>query len=75
VEGVRRALVPGTPSSIGGAGSLWATITGSLAPDAPTIVVALLATGALVTLGATGIFRLSEGRARDRGLLDQTTGS
>ena len=30
---------------------------------------------AFVTLAATGIFRWSERRARDRGLLDQTTGS
>jgi len=35
----------------------------------------LLATGALVTLAATVIFRASERRAKDRGLLDQTTGS
>jgi len=36
--------------------------------------VALLATGALVTLVATVVFRASEGRAKDRGLLDRTTG-
>ena len=45
------------------------------APDARTIVLALLVTGALVTLAATGIFRTSERRAKDRGLLDRTTGS
>ena len=44
-------------------------------PMPPTIVIALLVTGALVTLAATGIFRSSERRAKDRGLLDRTTGS
>jgi hypothetical protein len=37
--------------------------------------IALLGTGVLVTLAATGVFRVSERRAKDRGLLDQTTGS
>jgi ABC-2 type transport system ATP-binding protein len=50
-------------------------LTGTAAPDGPTIALALLGTGALVTLGATVIFRVSERRAKDRGLLDQTTGS
>ena len=67
--------LPERPSSIGGASSLWTTVTGTLAPDATTIVLALLVTGALVTLAATGVFRASERRAKDRGLLDQTTGS
>jgi hypothetical protein len=44
-------------------------------PDVATIIVALLATGGLVTLAATGVFRVSERRAKDRGLLDRTTGS
>jgi len=35
----------------------------------------LLATGALVTLAAIGAFRSSEHPAKERGLLDQTTGS
>ena len=56
-------------------GSLWTAVTGSAAPDAFTIVVSLLGTGALVTLAATGVFRVSERRAKDRGLLDRTTGS
>ena len=56
-------------------GSLWTSVTGYAAPDAPTILIALFLTGAVSTLGATAIFRLSERRARDRGLLDQTTGS
>jgi ABC-2 type transport system permease protein len=75
VEGVRHAVFPGGPSSIGGPGSLWTSLTGTPAPDPATIVLALLATGALVTLAATWVFRVSERRAKDRGLLDQTTGS
>jgi ABC-2 type transport system permease protein len=75
VEGVRRALMPTGPSSIGGEGSLWTAVTGTSAPDGLQVVVALLVTGALVTLAATVIFRSSERRARDKGLLDRTTGS
>jgi ABC-2 type transport system permease protein len=75
VEGVRRAIVPTGPSSIGGTGSLWTNVTGTPAPDGAQVLVALLLTGALVTLAATAIFRSSERRARDRGLLDRTTGS
>jgi ABC-2 type transport system permease protein len=75
IEGVRHAAFPDMPSSVGGAGSLWSTLTGTAAPDAATIIVALLGTGVVVTLAATGVFRVSERRAKDRGLLDQTTGS
>ena len=75
VEGVRRALMPTGPSSIGGEGSLWTAVTGTAAPDGPQVVAALLVTGALVTLAATVIFRSSERRAREQGLLDRTTGS
>ncbi len=75
VAGVRLAVLPDGPSSIGGPGSLWVSLTGSVAPDAATIVLALCATGALATLAATAIFRSSDRRARDRGLLDRTTGS
>jgi ABC-2 type transport system permease protein len=75
VAGIRRALLPGGPSSIGGSGSLWTAVTGSSAPDPTTILIALFLTGALITLAATGLFRMSERRARDRGLLDRTTGS
>jgi ABC-2 type transport system permease protein len=75
VEGVRRAIIPTGPSSIGGAGSVWTSVTGTAAPDAVQVVIALLLTGALVTLAATAIFRSSERRARDQGLLDRTTGS
>jgi ABC-2 type transport system permease protein len=75
IEGVRVAAFPGGTSGIGGPGSLWTAVTGTSSPDAATIVVALLLTGGLVTLAATGIFRTSERRAKDRGLLDRTTGS
>jgi hypothetical protein len=37
--------------------------------------IALLATGAVATLAAIAVFRTSDRRAKDRGLLDQTTGS
>jgi ABC-2 type transport system permease protein len=75
VEGMRQALLPGSPTAIGGAGSVWTAVTGSAAPDGPTIVLALFVTGALATLAATAIFRSSEHRARELGLLDRTTGS
>jgi ABC-2 type transport system permease protein len=75
VEGIRYALLPGGQSGIGGPGSLWLSVTGTSAPDPLTTIVVLLATGALVTLAATGVFRVSERRAKDRGLLDRTTGS
>jgi ABC-2 type transport system permease protein len=75
IEGVRSALFPAGLSGIGGAGSAFASFTGRLRPEPYEIVIALLATGALVTLAAMAGFRLSLHRARDRGLLDQTTGS
>ncbi len=75
LEGCRHALFPKGATSIGGPGSLFAELTGRLAPDAPTIVLALLVTGAVATLGAAVVFRWSERRAKDRGLIDQTTGS
>jgi hypothetical protein len=75
LAGVRRAVFPGGTDSIGGAGSLFTRLTGSSAPDSLTILVALLGTGAIATLGAAVVFRWSERRAKDRGLIDQTTGS
>ena len=54
---------------------MWTSVTGTPAPDALQVLIALLLTGALVTLAATAIFRSSERRARDQGLLDRTTGS
>jgi ABC-2 type transport system permease protein len=75
LEGCRRALFPDGATSVGGAGSVYAELTGRLVPDAPTIVLALLVTGAVATLGGAVVFRWSERRAKDRGLIDQTTGS
>ncbi len=75
VAGVRLAVLPDGPSSIGGEGSLWTAVTGTAAPDAATIVIALFVTGAVATLAATAIFRSSERHARNLGLLDRTTGS
>ena len=75
IEGVRQAVFPAGPSGIGGPGSAFAAFTGRLRPDPYEIVIALLVTGALVTLAAIAGFRMSVHRAKDRGLLDQTTGS
>jgi ABC-2 type transport system permease protein len=75
IEGVRHALFPGGVSGIGGPGSLFASFTGRSVPAPYEIVVALLVTGALATLAAAIVFRISERRAKNRGLLDQTTGS
>jgi ABC-2 type transport system permease protein len=75
LEGTRTALFPGGLSAIGGPGSLWTEVTGTSSPDSAAIVVALYLTTALGTLAATLAFRASERRAKDRGLLDQTTGS
>lgn len=75
IEGVRRGLFPDAASAVGGPGSLFAGLTGALAPDVATTLLALSATGAIGTLAAIGAFRLSERRAKDLGLYDQTTGS
>jgi ABC-2 type transport system permease protein len=75
IEGVRRALVPASPTGIGGPGSLFERVTGSATPELGTVLLALLVSGALVTLAAILAFRASERRAKDRGLFDKTTGS
>jgi ABC-2 type transport system permease protein len=75
IEGVRRALVPGSPTGIGGSGSMFERLTGTATPEIGTVLVVLLATGALVTLAAIVAFQASERRAKDRGLFDRTTGS
>lgn len=75
IEGVRQSLFPGGISSIGGDGSLFQSLTGQLAPTAGQIAVALLVTGTVATLASIAVFRTSDRRAKDRGLLDQTTGS
>ncbi len=75
IEGVRHALFPGGVSGIGGPGTLFSQLSGAPAPDPLTIVLVLLATGAVATLASVAVFRVSDRRAKDRGLLDQTTGS
>ena len=68
-------LFPGGLTAVGGSGSLFASLAGQGRPDALLTFVALLATGAVATLGAIAVFLTSDRRAKDRGLLDQTTGS
>ena len=76
LAGVRQALFPGeSVSSVGGAGSLFAEVSGRLLPTPLEMVVYLLATTLVVTLAAGWAFRWSEHRAKDRGLIDQTTGT
>jgi ABC-2 type transport system permease protein len=75
IAGVRQALFPGSPTSLGGPGSLFAQLTGRPAPSPTEIVLVLLVTGGVSTLASLAVFRWSERRAKDRGLFDQTTGS
>ena len=75
MAGMREALFPGSQGSIGGPGSLFASLAGHLDPAPGEIVVALLATGVVVTLGSLIVFRRSDRRAKRAGLYDRTTGS
>ena len=75
IEGIRHALFPGGLSALGGPGTVFTQLTGGFAPDPVTIMVLLLATGAVATLAALAVFRVSDRRAKERGLFDQTTGS
>jgi ABC-2 type transport system permease protein len=75
LEGTRRALFPGGISAIGGPDSLWTSLTGTEVPGREWIIVALLVSTALTTLVAVAAYRWSEHRAKERGLIDQTTGS
>ena len=75
LEGVRVALFPGGLTAVGGDGSTFATLTGHTVPTGTEIVFALLVTGTVATLASIAVFRISDRRAKDRGLLDQTTGS
>jgi hypothetical protein len=50
-------------------------MTGRPLPTDLDLIVALIVTGLVVTLAALLVFRISDRRARDRGLLDRTTGS
>ncbi|HEX7951399.1 MAG TPA: ABC transporter permease [Candidatus Limnocylindrales bacterium] len=75
IEAARRAFLPDAPSGIGGTGSFLASIYGGADPSALECLVALILTGAVATLAAAVVFRFSVRRARERGLLDLTTGS
>jgi len=72
---VRLAMFPDGPSSVVGAETVWAAIAGPMAPDPGQILFAQLMTGAGFVLVAAMAFRTSQRRAKDLGLLDQTTGS
>lgn len=75
IAGIREALFPGGPDSIGGPGSLFTALTGQAHPSALGIVIALMVTGGLATLGALVAFRKSDRKAKRAGLYDRTTGS
>jgi ABC-2 type transport system permease protein len=75
LAGVRQALFPAGQTSVGGPGSLFEQLFGHDQPTSVEIVLALLATGALVTLASSVIFRVSDRRAKEQGLIDRTTGT
>jgi ABC-2 type transport system permease protein len=75
MAGIREALFPGGPNSIGGPGSLFETLSGHANPTGLEVVFALLLTGAVVTLASLAIFRISDRRAKRAGLYDLTSGS
>lgn len=75
IAGVRAALLPGGRDSVGGAGTAFAALLGHPVPTTGEVVLALLLTGALATLASLAVFRASDRRAREAGLLDRTTGS
>jgi hypothetical protein len=73
MAGVREALFPGGPSTLGGSGSLLASIAGADAPSVPLILVMLGVTTVAVAVLAALAFAWSERRAKDRGLIDLTS--
>ena len=75
IEGVRRATIQGGLSGIGGTGSVYTSLTGMPSPSSVEILIGLTATSAVAGLVGLIAFRASERRARNRGLLDVTTGS
>jgi len=75
LAGVRQALFPGSISSVGGPGSLFAQLSGHASPQSGEILVALLVTAAVVTLGSGVAFRAAQRRVMQKGLIDLTTGS
>ena len=50
-------------------------MTGTSVPDRTTLLVLLFLSTGIVTVISIAVYRWSEHRARERGLLDQTTGS
>ena len=50
-------------------------LTGTSVPDRTTLLVLLFLSTGLGTVIAIAVYRWSDHRARERGLLDQTTGS
>jgi ABC-2 type transport system permease protein len=75
LEGTRRALFPDVPTAIGGPGSLWQELTSTSVPGTDVVVVALSLLSLASIVLAAGVYRWSEHRAKERGLLDQVTGS
>jgi ABC-2 type transport system permease protein len=75
IEGVRHSVMPGGISGIGGPGTIYTSLTGMSSPSSAEILVGLTFTAAVAVLAGVIAFRTSERRARDRGLLDVTTGS
>jgi ABC-2 type transport system permease protein len=73
MTGVRAALFGGGPSTVGGPGSVLASIAGPDAPSTVLIVLMLAVTTAVVAGVAVVAFTWSERRAKDKGLIDQTS--
>jgi ABC-2 type transport system permease protein len=75
LEGTRNALFPGALTGIGGPGSLYTELTGQLAPTSAEILLVLALATALAGLLGLVVFGHSERRAKEKGLLDEITGS
>lgn len=73
MQGVRLALFPSAPSTVGGLGSTLAGVTGSAEVPGLLVVGMLAITTAAAAALAVAAFTWSERRAKDRGLLDQTS--
>jgi ABC-2 type transport system permease protein len=71
--GVRMALFPDGPSTLGGPGSVVASVAGTDAPSAPLLLVALSMTTTVFAVLAVAAFMRSERRAKDLGLIDRTS--
>lgn len=69
----RTALFPDGPSTLGGEGSVLASIAGPGAPSVPQVLLVLAVTTAIFALIAVFAFVRSERRAKDLGMLDRTS--